>query len=60
MAVLDFLTEVGKQDEFILLSDVTKTRYWWTPSPIRTRAASHPATWKARSTGRTHPGVRSR
>ena len=25
MAVLDFLTEVGKQDEFILLSDVTKT-----------------------------------
>ena len=25
MAVLNFLTEVGKQDEFILLSDVTKT-----------------------------------
>jgi protocatechuate 3,4-dioxygenase beta subunit len=25
LAVLDFLTEVGKQDEFILLSDVTKT-----------------------------------
>lgn len=25
LAVLDFLTEVGKQDEFVLLSDVTKT-----------------------------------
>jgi protocatechuate 3,4-dioxygenase beta subunit len=25
MAVLSFLTEVGKQDEFVLLSDVTKT-----------------------------------
>src|SRR5918995_4382452 len=25
MAVLGFLTEVGKQDEFVLLSDVTKT-----------------------------------
>jgi protocatechuate 3,4-dioxygenase beta subunit len=25
LAVLDFLTEVGRQDEFILLSDVTKT-----------------------------------
>src|ERR671911_718667 len=25
LAVLDFLTDVGKQDEFVLLSDVTKT-----------------------------------
>ncbi|HSK99484.1 MAG TPA: dioxygenase [Rubrobacteraceae bacterium] len=25
LAVLDFLTEVGKQDEFVLLSDVTRT-----------------------------------
>jgi hypothetical protein len=25
LAVLDFFTEVGKQDEFVLLSDVTKT-----------------------------------
>ena len=59
-AVLAFLTEVGRQDEFILLSDVTKTSVLVDAISHEGETGVTPSDVEGHSIGRTHPGARSR
>ena len=60
-AALAFLTEVGRADEFVLLSDVTRTSVLIDAmSTAATSPARRRATSKGRSTSTTRRGARRR